>query len=85
MIQPELLSKQDRFIIAEYVYSQQQGILIKNDAEAVIKVLKSHGIEEANTVEIEEFAVLYLIKKNISEECIENIMRDYFNMAWPAI
>ncbi len=82
MIKPELLSKKDRFIIAEYIYSQQQGILIKSDAEAVIKVLKSHAIQEADTVDIEEFAILFLIKKNIAEECIEEIMRDYFEMEW---
>ncbi len=82
MINPKLLSKQDRFVVAEYIYSQQQGILIKNDAEAVIGMFKSHGVKEADTVEIEEFAVLSLIKKNISEECIEEIMKDYFEMEW---
>ncbi len=68
MINPKLLSKQDRFVVAEYIYSQQQGILIKNDAEAVIGMFKSHGVKEADTVEI--------------EECIEEIMKDYFEMEW---
>ena len=72
------LSKEERFVIAEYLYSQSQGILIKSDAEAVIEVFKRHNVEEANTIELEEYAVLMLIKKNIKEQYLDKIMNDYY-------
>lgn len=73
------LSQEDKFAIAEYLYSQQTGVLIKSDAEAVIKVLKSHNVKEAETVNIEEFAILNLIHSNVSFEDREVIMSDYYS------
>lgn len=37
-------TKKERFIIAEYVYSYQQDILIVSDAIKLLEVLKSHNL-----------------------------------------
>ena len=73
------LSQKDKLAIAEYIYSQQAGVLIKSDAETVIKVLKSHNVKEAETVNIEEFAILNLIHSNVSFEDRDIIMNDYYS------
>jgi hypothetical protein len=73
------LSQKDKLAIAEYLYSQESGVLIKSDAEEVIKVFKSHNIKEAETVELEEFAILFLIKNNISREDRNIIMNEYYS------
>lgn len=73
------LSQKDKLAIAEYIYSQESGVLIKSDAEEVIKVFKSHNVKEAQTVELEEFAILFLIKNNISREDRNIIMSEYYS------
>lgn len=73
------LSKKDKLAIAEYIYSQQTGVLIKSDAENVIKVLKAHNVKEAETVSVEEYAVLNLINSSISSDDINIIIKEYYS------
>lgn len=73
------LSQKDKLSIAEYLYSQQTGVLIKSDAEEVVKVFKAHKIKAAETVEIEEFAILLLIKNNIDFADRQAIMNEYYS------
>lgn len=79
MIPLKNLSKKDKLAIAEFIYSQQQQILIKSDAESVVEVFKSHSVQDADKVEIEEYAILSLIRKNIEQIDIRHIMLDYYN------
>ncbi|MBK7362768.1 MAG: hypothetical protein IPJ01_10770 [Micavibrio sp.] len=37
-------TKKERYIIAEYVYSYRQDILIVSDAKKLLEVLKSHNL-----------------------------------------
>lgn len=78
MINISNLSTKEKFAIAEYIYSQSTGVLIKIDAEAVVKVLKTHGVKEAETVEMEEYSILMLINSNIPLADRDAIMKDYF-------
>jgi hypothetical protein len=73
------LPQKDKLAIAEYIYSQQCGVLIKSDAEKVIEVFKAHKIKEADTVKIEEFSILFLIHQNISLEDRDTIMNEYYS------
>ena len=71
------LSQKDKLAIAEYIYSQEAEILIKSDAERVIEVFKSHNIKQAESIELEEYAVLNLINSNVSLEDRNIIMQEY--------
>ncbi len=39
-------NKKDRYIIAEFVFSYQTDVLIKDDAQKLIDVLDKHGLIE---------------------------------------
>jgi hypothetical protein len=73
------LSQKDKLTIAEYIYSQRSGVLIKNDAIKVIEVFKKHKVKEADTVKMEEFSILFLISKNIAQEDRNKIMEEYYS------
>lgn len=79
LIPLENLSQNDKYVIAEFIYSYMGDILIKSDAEAVIEVMKGHEVEEAHNCPIEAQGVFDLIENNISEDTAKQIMNDYFS------
>lgn len=73
------LSQKDKLAIAEYIYSQSADILIKSDAEKVIEVFKNHNIKEAETVQVEEMAILMMINKSLDFSDKNSIMKEYYS------
>ena len=79
MIQFKKLSKKDKYALAEYIYSYESDILIKSDAEAVLKVLANHGVEKAVGHELEAHSIMHLIKGAIEREDRTEIMNEYYS------
>lgn len=74
------LTNKDQYIIAEYIYSYQQDILIKSDAKSVIKMFNEKGIDTSE-VELEAHAVMNLIRKHIGSVDRNMIMEQYYSNA----
>jgi len=78
-----------RYVIAEYIFSYQQDILIKSDATQLIDVLHSKGLisdfqkdtlgEEVSSgsKKVADKLAVYLVEV-ISEEVRNEIMKEYY-------
>jgi hypothetical protein len=81
-------TKEERYVIAEYIYSHKQDILIKSDALKLIDVLNKYNlIEDAkewkNNVrikfdEITSEALLLLIYEGILLKQVKEILNEYY-------
>lgn len=77
MIALEQLTKEEKFIIAEFIYSYQTDILIKSDAERVIDLFKARG-NDVSEVKLEANAVMNLIRQHIESPDRIEIMNAYY-------
>lgn len=77
----ENLSKKDQNIIAEFLYSFISDILIKNDAERLVKVLTDHNIIVPKNKIFDGIYLFNLIHSKIEEKDISIIMDRYFKNA----
>lgn len=77
----ENLSKKDQNIIAEFLYSFISDILIKNDAERLVKVLTDHNIIVPENKIFDVIYLFNLIHSKIEEKDISIIMDRYFKNA----
>ncbi len=71
-----ILSNSDKYHIAEFIYSYATDVLIKSDAEKVIKVLNEHFTME--DIKMDASVISNLIRKYIDEQSINSIMVDYY-------
>ncbi len=69
------LSTKDKFYIAEFIYSNDNDILIKSDAEKVIEVFLKNSI----AVKMSISAIVSAIQNNIDKSTLNNIMDDYYS------
>ncbi len=69
------LTEKDKFYIAEFIYSNDNDILIKSDAEKVIEVFKKHNIDVKMSVN----DIIWNINKYIDTPSLSHIMDDYYS------
>lgn len=72
------LTKKEKYIIAEFLYSYGSDILIKSDAENVIEMFKKRGVKQAFKIEVEATATIILIRANLNICDRDEIMKDYY-------
>ena len=84
------LSKSDRYVIAEFVYSNESDILIKSDATALVEVLHSHDILANPKAWIKDInankhsvatRLTVLLDENIPDKQGQAIMDEYYGKA----
>lgn len=77
----------EKEIIAEFIYSYEQDVLIKSDAEDLSLVLLNHGIihnmdswkkDINNNMNNVATRLIKVMQQNISEAQINQIMKNYF-------
>lgn len=82
-------TKKERDAIAEYVYSQEQDILIINDVTRLLDVLNRHNLLDnyesliqsvENKVSGIVGAVTNVLYLKVSAEQIEEIMKEYYGI-----
>lgn len=82
-------TKDERYAIAEYVYSQEADILIINDATRLLDVLNKHNLldnYESLTRSVENKvsgiigAITNILYLKVSAEQIEEIMKEYYGI-----
>ena len=82
-------TKDERYAIAEYVYSQEADILIISDATRLLDVLEKHDLLDnyENLIKSVENKVLGIIGAitnilylKVSAEQIEEIMKEYYSI-----
>jgi len=82
-------TKDERYAIAEYVYSQETDILIINDATRLLDVLNKHNLldnYESLTRSVENKvsgiigAITNILYLKVSAEQIEEIMKQYYGI-----
>lgn len=82
-------TKDERYAIAEYVYSQETDILIINDATRLLDVLNKHNLldnYESLTRSVENKvsgiigAITNILYLKVSAEQIEEIMKEYYGI-----
>lgn len=82
-------TKDERYAIAEYVYSQEADILIINDATRLLDVLEKHNLldnYESLTKSVENKvsgiigAITNILYLKVSAEQIEEIMKEYYGI-----
>ncbi len=82
-------TKDERYAIAEYVYSQEADILIINDATRLLDVLNKHNLldnYESLTRSVENKvsgiigAITNILYLKVSAEQIEEIMKQYYGI-----
>ncbi len=69
------LTEKDKYYIAEFVYSNDNDILIKSDAEKVIEVFKKHNVD----VKMSVSAIVSAIQNNIDTTTLTEIMDNYYS------
>lgn len=81
--------KDERYAIAEYVYSQEADILIINDATRLLDVLNKHNLldnYDSLTRSVENKvsgiigAITNILYLKVSAEQIEEIMKEYYGI-----
>lgn len=82
-------TKDERYAIAEYVYSQEADILIISDATRLLDVLEKHDIldnYDSLTKSVENKvsgiigAITNILYLKVSVEQIEEIMKEYYGV-----
>lgn len=82
-------TKDERYAIAEYVYSEEADILIINDATRLLDVLEKHNLldnYESLTKSVENKvsgiigAITNVLYLKVSAEQIEEIMKEYYGI-----
>lgn len=82
-------TKDERYAIAEYVYSQEADILIINDATRLLDVLNKHNLldsYESLVISVENKvsgiigAITNILYLKVSSEQIEEIMKEYYGI-----
>ncbi|PIZ50427.1 hypothetical protein COY27_07130 [Candidatus Woesearchaeota archaeon CG_4_10_14_0_2_um_filter_33_13] len=72
------LTDKDKYIIAEYIYSFHQDILIKSDAQEVLNMFDRKGINVIG-IELEKYTVMNLIRKHVGVLDRQEIMEQYYS------
>mgnify|MGYP001170201965 CR=1 FL=1 len=82
-------TKDERYAIAEYVYSQEADILIISDATRLLDVLEKHNLLDnydsliksvENKVSGIIGAITNILYLKVSAEQIEEIMKEYYGV-----
>lgn len=82
-------TKDERYAIAEYVYSEEADILIINDVTRLLDVLEKHNLlynYESLTKSVENKvsgiigAITNILYLKVSAEQIEEIMKEYYGI-----
>lgn len=82
-------TKDERYAIAEYVYSQEADILIISDATRLLDVLEKHDLldnYDSLTKSVENKvsgiigAITNILYLKVSAEQIEEIMKEYYGV-----
>jgi len=82
-------TKDERYAIAEYVYSQEADILIISDATRLLDVLEKHDLldnYDSLTKSVENKvsgiigAITNILYLKVSAEQIEEIMKEYYGI-----
>lgn len=71
------LSNNDKYYIAEYIYSRERGILIKADGEALLRVMKRHKVDQAKACTLDQMSLDGILNRNLSEAEQQRIMSAY--------
>jgi cell division GTPase FtsZ len=83
-------TKDERYAIAEYVYSQEADILIVSDATRLLDVLEKHNLLDnyksliksvENKVSGIIGAITNILYLKVSAEQIEEIMKEYYGIS----
>lgn len=86
-------TKDERYAIAEYVYSQEADILIVSDATRLLDVLEKHNLLDnyksliksvENKVSGIIGAITNILYLKVSAEQIEEIMKEYYGIGTSA-
>jgi hypothetical protein len=81
MLDIKKLDKEDKLYIAEYLYSYDRDILIKNDLENLKKVFIKHEIDfDTDCKDASYFYMLTFKQFKDREEDIITIMNQYYSL-----
>ena len=73
------LSENDKYVIAEFLFSYESDVLIKSDAQAVVDMFKKHGATKYFKGEMNATSILMMIKMEIDPFDRKEIMEAYYS------
>jgi hypothetical protein len=72
-------TKQQQYIIAEFIFAHETDTLIKPEAQALIEVFQEHSVPEAYVANLSIEDCVDLLVKNTTSEERSTIMADYYS------
>ena len=72
-------TKEQEFIIAEFIFAYQSDTLIKSEAKELINVFQEHSVPEAYVANLSVTDCIYLLINNTSQEQRDTLMDKYYS------